>query len=48
LSVLWHEPQYKPSLLWKGTWFLLHYWHPSCYSCYKPGDKSWMRKGPGR
>jgi hypothetical protein len=20
-------------------------WHPSCYSCYKPGDKSWMRKG---
>jgi hypothetical protein len=21
-------------------------WHPSCYSSYKPGDKSWMRKGP--
>jgi len=18
-------------------------WRPSCYSCYKPGDKSWMR-----
>jgi hypothetical protein len=20
--------------------FLLHMWHPSWYSCYKPGDKS--------
>jgi hypothetical protein len=20
-------------------------WHPSCYSCYKPGDKTRMRKG---
>ena len=27
--------------------FLLHQWHPSCYSSYKPGDKSRMRKGPG-
>ena len=25
--------------------FLLHMWHPSCYSCYKPGDKSWTKKG---
>ena len=24
--------------------FLLHMWHPSCYSRYKPGEKSWMRK----
>ena len=30
----------------KGKQFLLHTWHPSCYSCYKPGDKSWMRKWP--
>ena len=29
----------------KGRQFLLHTWHPSCYSCYKPSDKSWMRKG---
>ena len=21
-------------------------WHPSCYSCYKLDDKSWMRKWP--
>jgi hypothetical protein len=21
-------------------------WHPWCYSCYKPDDKSWMRKWP--
>jgi hypothetical protein len=20
-------------------------WHIQCYSCYKPGDKSWMMKG---
>jgi len=26
--------------------FLLHMWHPSCYSCYKPSDKLWMKKGP--
>ena len=24
--------------------FLLHMWHPSCYSCYKSGDKLCMRK----
>jgi hypothetical protein len=23
---------------------LLHMWHPSYYSCYKPSHKSWMRK----
>ena len=30
----------------KGKQFLLHMWHPSCQSCYKPGDKTWTRKGP--
>jgi hypothetical protein len=30
-------------VLQKGKQFMLHMWHPSCYSCYKPGDKSWMR-----
>ena len=29
----------------KGKLFLLHMWHPSCYSCHKPGDKSWITKG---
>jgi hypothetical protein len=24
---------------------LVHMWHLSCYSCYTPGDKWWMRKG---
>ena len=33
-------------LLRKGKQFLLHWWHPSCYCCYKSGDKSWTRKGP--
>ena len=28
----------------KGKQFLLHMWHPSCYSCHKPGDKSWITK----
>jgi hypothetical protein len=31
----------------KGRQFLLHTWHLLCYSCYKPDDKTWMRKGPG-
>ena len=35
----------ETQLLWKDKQFLLHMWHPSCYSCYKPGDRSWMRKG---
>jgi hypothetical protein len=26
-----------------GKQFLLTMWHPSRYSCYKSGDKSWMR-----
>jgi len=26
--------------------FLFHTCHPFCYSYYKPGDKTWMRKGP--
>ena len=25
---------------------MLHWWHPSCYSCYKPDGKSSRRKGP--
>jgi hypothetical protein len=29
----------------KGKHFLLHMWHPSCYSWYNTGDKSRMRKG---
>jgi hypothetical protein len=24
--------------------FLLYYWYPSCTSCLKPCDKSWMKK----
>ena len=32
-------------VLRKGRQSLLHYWHLSCYSSYKPGSKSWMRKG---
>ena len=27
-------------ILRKCKMFLLHWWHPSCYSCYKPVDKS--------
>jgi hypothetical protein len=30
----------------KDRQFLLHMWHPSCQSCYKPGDKKRTRKGP--
>jgi hypothetical protein len=37
----------KTRMLRKGKKFLLHMWHPSCYSCYKPGDKSWMKKTTG-
>ena len=33
-------------MLRKGNTFLLHTWHLSCYSCYKPGDKLWMKKRP--
>ena len=25
---------------------LIHMWHPSCYSCYKPDDNSCIRKIP--
>jgi hypothetical protein len=32
-------------VVWKGKQFLLHMWHPLCYSCYKTSNKSWMRKG---
>jgi hypothetical protein len=33
-------------VLQKGKQFLLKMWHPSCYSSYKPGDKSSMGTGP--
>ena len=33
-------------ILWMVKQFLLHMWHLSYYPCYKPGNKSWMRKGP--
>jgi len=33
-------------ILWMVKQFLLHMWHMSYYPCYKPGNKSWMRKGP--
>jgi hypothetical protein len=29
----------------KSKQFLLHMCHPSCQSCYKPGDKTWTRNG---
>ena len=28
-------------MLRKVKQILLHMWHPSCYSCHKPGDLSW-------
>ena len=37
----WGWGTYVPQ---KGIQFLLHKWHPSCYSCCE-SDKSWMRKG---
>jgi hypothetical protein len=30
----------------KGKHVRLYWWRPSFYTCYKPVDKSWMRKGP--
>jgi hypothetical protein len=36
----------KTGMLRQGKKFLLHMWHLSCYSCCKPGDKSWMKKRP--
>jgi hypothetical protein len=38
--------QGRTHVLRKGRQFLLPMWDPSCYSCYKHGDKSWIRKGP--
>ena len=38
--------QWWTHVLGKSKQFLLHMWHPSCYSYNKPGDKSWMRRGP--
>ena len=36
----------RTQVLRKGKQFLAHIWHPSCYSCNKPGDKSWIKNGP--
>ena len=33
-------------MLRKGEQLLIHKWHLSCYSNYKHGDKSRMRKEP--
>ena len=33
-------------VLWKGRMYLLKMWHLLCYTCYKPSDKTWMRKEP--
>ena len=37
----------RTQVLCKSKKFLLNMWHPSCCFCYKPGDKSRVRKGPG-
>jgi hypothetical protein len=46
--------QYVPHIKTNRGWtqvprkckqFLLYMWHPSCYSCYKPDVKLWIRKG---
>jgi hypothetical protein len=45
-----HEPLYKLGRIQvprKGKLFMLHYWHPSSYSSYKLGDKSWIKKERG-
>ena len=34
-------------VLRKYRQFMLHLWHPSFFSCYKPSDKSSMRKRTG-
>jgi len=38
------KSEHDHGFLRKDNQFLLmfHLWHPSCYSCYKSGDKSWM------
>jgi hypothetical protein len=35
-----HKQRGWTQILQKGYKFLLHMWHPSYYSSYKPGDKS--------
>ena len=44
------KPHYRKrryiQVLRKGRQFLLHMWHPSCYSCNKPDCKSLMWKWP--
>jgi hypothetical protein len=36
--------QHEPQVLRKGKQFLVHMWYSTCYSYYKSGDMSWMRK----
>jgi hypothetical protein len=36
----------NPTQNQKSKQFLLHMLYQLCYFCYKPSDKSWMRKGP--
>jgi hypothetical protein len=45
LKIEQHELHTKNRVLQEGKQFLIRLWYPSRYSCYKPGDKSWMRKG---
>ena len=45
-----HEPNQRPGwtqVLQKGKQFLIHMWHTSCFSYYKPGDKFWMNTRNG-
>ena len=43
-----HESWYNrdwTQVLQNSKTFLIQYWRPSCYACYKPRDKSWIRRG---
>jgi len=40
-----HKTKGWMQVLRKDRQFLLHWWHSSCYLCYKLGHKPWMRKG---
>ena len=35
----YHKKRGWTQLSWKGYQFQLHYWHPSCYFCYRACDK---------
>jgi len=40
-----HKSHKKTQVHRRGKQFMLHYWNPSCYSCYKSDDKSWEING---